>query len=66
MTTAQNHVPPAERQISRGRHVAGTVGGAASVVSAVPVGVLTASLIVGLVVGGIVTVACVLLAEVMI
>ncbi|WP_156665510.1 hypothetical protein [Rhodococcus phenolicus] len=64
MTTAQNHVPPAERQISRGRHVAGTVG-AASVVSAVPVGVLTASLIVGLVVG-IVTVACVLLAEVMI
>lgn len=64
MTTAENHAPLLERQISRGRHVAGTVG-ASSLVSGVSVGVLTESLIFGLVVG-IVTVVCVLLAEVMI
>ncbi|MGV9746239.1 hypothetical protein ACWDTG_15150 [Rhodococcus zopfii] len=64
MTTAQNHARPLERSISRGRHVAGTVGVAALIVG-VSVGALTGSVLLGLVFG-VVTVVCVLLAEVMI
>jgi len=64
MTTAQDHVQPLERQDSRVRYMAGTVGSAA-LVAGVPAGVLTESLLVGLVVA-IVTLTCVLLAEVMI
>jgi len=64
MTTAPDQVQPLERPISRVRHVAGTVGSAA-LVAGVPAGVLTESLLVGLVVA-IVTLTCVLLAEFMI
>lgn len=66
MTTARNHAQPLERSISRGRHVAGTVGGVAALIVGVSVGALTGSVLLGLVFGGVVTVVCVLLAEVMI